>query len=661
MSLLIHITIPYQLHSNMKQLIWLSLFIITSATTITAQSLSPEKLRSRFPEDEAVYLQKHANLLIDFKNNEWEINKNVSEEMYLLDKHKASFFAEKVIHYTGFEEIINVDAKTKIPIKMGKKPKYKEIPIEEIETKDVLSGSIFYSDHKQKQFFFPAVQADAITSLQYTEKSTDPHFLGTFFFSSPVPVLDAQFTVDVPDNVEITYTLLGLPNEAISFKQSKKGNRQIYTWSAKDMKKMEFEANAPNVSYYEPHIAIYINKVKTADQEIEILQNTKSLYKWYSELVKNINPQTDPQLQSIVQKLIKDVPDKTEQIKQIFQWVQSNIKYIAFEDGLGGFVPRDAAEVCQKKYGDCKDMSSIIVEMLKIADIPAYLTWIGTRDRPYSYHNVPSPIVDNHMIAATKINGEYVFLDATGEYLPFQLPTSMIQGKEAMIGLNKNDFEIVKVPVIPKESNTETEFMQIEIVDNDLIGVAEVNFEGYKKVFTEYARLRAESQDNPHFYDEFLRKGNNKFEVTDLDPKGFFNPDSTLTINYQFKIPGYAKKAGNKLYVNLNLKQKYKNQVIDLEERKLDRENEYQYIEKFKVQLTVPEGYQVDYLPEPFEYNTDEFGFVIRYHQKEDTILVTQETYMNFLLLDKSKFPEWNKMIKQLNEAYQEVVVLKAI
>ncbi len=633
---------------------------LLSSISLEAQNINPEKIKQQFPDEDAVFLHKNVYLKIDYIDGEWQIAKDVKEEMLFMSDARAQMYSDKSIHYTSFEEIKNIEAKTKVPIKMGRKPKYEEYKVRNIEERDDLGNSIFVSDHKELQFTFPAVQANAITSLKYTEITQDPHFLGAFFFSSYVPVLSSSYTVSFPDDVTITHTLLGNPSEDIKFEKLSKAGRNIYSWTAKSMEAMKIEPGAPHVSYYEPHVAIYINQVvDKAGKKIEVLKDAASLYGWYQSLIKDINKEEDNQLNTIVSKLIEGVDSEEEKVKRIFQWVQQNIKYVAFEDGLGGFIPREAKDVCHKKYGDCKDMSSLTVEMLKIAGIPAWLTWIGTRDRPYSYHEIPSPIVDNHMIATTQLDGEYVFLDATGEYVPFTYPTSMIQGKEAMIGLNQEKFEIVKVPVIGMKENIKEENIELSIDGRSLTGTADARFTGYKKVFSEYARLRAQSNNNPHFFDEFLLKGSNKFEVSNVTDKGFFKPDDEININYDFKIPSYVTQAGNKMYVNLNLDRKYENSKLDIKKRKLDKENEYKYIERLNIALNIPDGYEVEYLPPTFEYEDDAFGFTTTHTEEDGQVIVSHEVYMNYLILTKNNFTKWNEMIDQLNEAYAELIVLK--
>ena len=117
--------------------------------------------------------------------------------------------------------------------------------------------------------------------------------------------------------------------------------------------------------------------------------------------------------------------------------MQDNIRYIAFEDGLAGFIPATAQEVFKSKYGDCKGMANLMTEMLKLAGLEAYMTWIGTRHIPYDY-TLPSLAVDNHCISTVIIGGKEYFLDGTEKYIPFGDYAWRIQGKEVLIGKGIN-------------------------------------------------------------------------------------------------------------------------------------------------------------------------------------------------------------------------------
>src|SRR5690606_12166897 len=132
-------------------------------------------------------------------------------------------------------------------------------------------------------------------------------------------------------------------------------------------------------------------------------------------------------------------------------------------------------------YCDCKDMSNLLNEMLKYAGVESYTAWIGTRHNNYTYEKVPSPIVDNHMIAVAKLNGQYTFLDATGQFTLFPGFTAFIQGKQALLKIDKEHYKIIDVPVIPAGRNNTNGKMTISLKDQKLSGQADFSLTGYTK------------------------------------------------------------------------------------------------------------------------------------------------------------------------------------
>lgn len=641
-----------------------SLLYIILVGSFTIQNVNGQtlnELKEQFPEEDVVFLEKAETITIDYVAETWTIERQVSEKMFFLDK--ANVYSQKYIYYSSFEEIKDIEAKTLVPYTKGKKTLFKEQLVEDIETKDVLQGSIFYSDHKQKNFVFPAVTNGAKTDLQYTEVIKDPHLLSSYYFSTKyAPVLKSTLEIKAPANIQLTFKLKGDNTENINFKQTESSGIVSYKWQARNLDKVPIEGGAPSSAYYEPHLIYYINQVSIDNGEVlEILPDVNGLYQWYANLVNDVNYDVDKDetLIEIVESLVEEGDKDADKAAKIFQWVQSNIKYIAFEDGLGGFVPREAYEVCSRKYGDCKDMSSLTISLLKIAGIPAYLTWIGTRDRPYEYQDIPSPIVDNHMIITAKIDNKFIFLDATGEYLPFGLPTSFIQGKEALIGIDKDNFVIEKVPVIAASDNLEKESIELKIEGRNLIGEAKATYTNYKKVFSEYAKLRADANNtDKDFFNSFLLKGNNKFTVGEVNEKGFFDRTPSLQIDYTFQIPNYVKTAGNKMYINMNLDKTFST-LIDTSKRKLPIERDYKFVNDFTYNLTIPEGYVIDYVPESMSYQGDLFGFDMQYVSDDKQISLTSKVTVNHLLLENNKFNEWNDMVQKMADAYQEVLVLK--
>ena len=198
---------------NIKHLLWI--FFLANMS-VYSQKVDKNSITKLFPDEAVVFLKKTEHLFIDYKAEKWDIRRKVHEKMYFLDAQTAAMYAEKRIYYTGFEEISDLEAKTFIPIRKGKKIKYEERKVGNIETKDVMSGNIFYGDMRTKNFVFPAIESDAITELNYTETSNEPRLLSAFYFSSYAPILDSKFEVSIPKHIKITYKLLGKNTDNIS-------------------------------------------------------------------------------------------------------------------------------------------------------------------------------------------------------------------------------------------------------------------------------------------------------------------------------------------------------------------------------------------------------------------------------------------------------------
>ena len=56
-----------------------------------------------------------------------------------------------------------------------------------------------------------------MTELSYNRIYHDPHFFGSFHFSSYLPVEKASYTITVPVDMEIAYTLFGDEKEKVKF------------------------------------------------------------------------------------------------------------------------------------------------------------------------------------------------------------------------------------------------------------------------------------------------------------------------------------------------------------------------------------------------------------------------------------------------------------
>ena len=583
-----------------------------------------------------------------------QVVKSITKEMLHLGT-QSSIYAKDGIHSSSFYQTENIAAKTLVP----DKKKYKTLEVTEFKETYDKSSYVFYDDTRSINFFYPGVQEGAITQLEYDQKITDPKFLSTFLFQEILPVVHSKYTVTVDPGIEIRLDVLHDDNLEVKKSVKTVNGRTQYTFEAFNLKKLKFESDAPSIRYSSLHVVSLIESFKTKYGKTQnVLSSVDDLYQWYAGFINGLKTQKFENIQNILSQIITKDDSEIEKVRKIFYWVQNNIKYIAFEEGMRGLIPHNAGYVCDKRYGDCKDMASIIVNMLNEAGVDAYNTWIGTRDIPYKYSEYPSPMVDNHMIA-TYINGDkYYYLDATSQYSSLELPSSMIQGKEALIAKSDTEYELKVVPIIDKSTNLRTDSIVFDLVDGSVKGNGKLVLHGYPKVNNSHRMTRSSKKDVDDVVSALLQKGSNKFFVDDYNIKFLDNLDKPIEVDYQFRIEDYYRAIGSKIYFNMNLDKAFANDIID-EDRVFPKEYDFKFTNQTASVLNIPGGYKINRLPSNKSYQSDLFGFDISYEQKENKIILNRSFYVDKLLIEPSEFEKWNEGLKQLNDAYRDVLILE--
>jgi transglutaminase-like putative cysteine protease len=632
--------------------IGVSVFLLITISIFSQNREFYSQLRKKYASENAVYVIRSENAVVKIENNLPVIYSNIYEELLLLTD-QASDYSGKEIYWANFSSIENIDAHSVIP----DGDKYKTIKVKEFKPTNEIAEGEFYDDEKAYKFSYPGLVNGAREVLSYTERISDPHLFGRFFFKIFEPAEESEYSVTVPTGVKIRYKLFNANDSAVKFTMKQEEQNTIYTWTMHAPEKLKFDESAPNVSYYAPHIVVLLDSYTINGVEKKVLSDTNALYDWFYSMVKHVDTAISPGVKKLVDSITDGAAGNLEKAKRIFYWVEDNITYVAYEDSLGGFTPREASLVCSRRFGDCKDMASTLVEMMRVAGLKAYQTWIGTRDIAYSFREVPSPMATNHMICAYIENGRTYFLDATAKYAPFNLVTSMIQGKEAMVGFGADKYEIVKVPILDTDKNELIDSTRLIIDNSQIRGDGNFTAKGYAKVDISEELLNYENKEKKNLLVALLGKGNNSFRIDSSSFQNIADKDKDLNIQYKFEINNYIQRDDKDVYVNMLLSKKYQSDLIE-NDRQAPREFEYKNIDKSINVLQIPEGYKVSSIPDSSSYTNPMFGFKINYRLKGQTLICQSYIYVNTLMLNAADFGQWNKMIHQLSKAYNETVTL---
>lgn len=641
----------YMLHMFQRLVLIICFFAALSDTS--AQTV--EEVKTVFPNELAVMTKMNRETKIFFQDGKPVAQSTEEVEMLMLDDRANGIYNKYSIYHGIFDELKDLEAYTKVP----DGSKYKKIKVSDIKTENAISRGIFYDDVKQSFFDFPSLIKGAIAYETHKELHKDVHLLSPFYFASYMPVIESKFSVSFPADMDVRYIIKNDPSKKISMTESKKGKTRTFEFTASNIKMFDRFGNGPTRAYYEPHVIIHIASYNENGNTVPFLGSVEDLYRWNYSFLKGINEKPSPVLKHLADSLTAGVKTDREKAHKIYKWVQDHIKYVAFEEGLEGFIPRQAADVCLKKYGDCKDMSSLLTALMQIAGLDAHFTWIGTRDIPYEYSEVPLPIVDNHMISAVKLNNEWIFLDGTDPNCEFGYPTHAIQGKQALIAFDEKKFEVVKVPEMEASRSKLVDSTFISITDNGIKGNTSAYYHGYfgNDVFN--TLQYRDGKDTREYVKARLSKASNKYILGDFKIKPLSSDNKSIQLKADFEIPDYGKKIGNEFYINLNLDKFHTASVIDTAKRKVPIENNYKYTITQYTVLDLPASYTVNYLPRNYSYSDHLVDFSIQYTKENNRVIAVQQIKNNVLFIQPSDFQKWNTAVKELAVQYKEQLVLQ--
>lgn len=603
-------------------------------------------------QEKSKYIHRYETINFDV-SEDLKVESLVEEKKYIPKSKFIKDYSEE-IHYNSFEEISAIKGFTYNKKKDVKTILYSYLIYEE----DANQQNIFHSDYKVKRFVFPDVEDDSEVQYSYKTKYKHPQFLSFFRFQDELKMEKSKIKIICDPDVEIGYKLFGNHQDKIKFSETEEKGKKIYTWEAENLPDFKFEPSMPNYSYFIPHLIYYVKSYTAKGVKKELLGTTQKLHSWYRELNKNINKTDQNELKTKTLELIKNTTTDYEKTKVIYNWVQENLQYVAFEHGFGGFIPRNASEVFNKKYGDCKDMANLLNEMLKYAGIQSHFTWIGTRHKPYTYEECPTPQVDNHAITSVLIDGKRYFLDATDKFCVFPFPTDMIQGKEALISLSETDFIVEKVPIISAEQNKIQVNLELKLEQNSIVGNISSDYFGYNKSNLANALANHSTQEK-EIWKDFIVYSNEKIILDNLQTfRNDYNEKPAQAIA-NLKLENWVKETSGMHLLKPILLFPLKESSIDTDKRKLPIQKDHTFFYDISYSYSIPENLKIDFIPKDYKLTNDLFDFEITFKTSSNKIFIIQKVKSKTLLIHPQDFEKWNQSIQELNKNYNQSIILK--
>lgn len=219
-----------------------------------------------------------------------------------------------------------------------------------------------FDDRHMKILVFPDVSSGDTLAATVRRRSLRSYFPGFFTFGAELSRNIDWNNVDLTISAPAEMPLASEIHELV-FDNSVKDGRAIYHVHAdalrasSDVRTLADGDTAPR---------FYFSSFKDWNEFAQV----------YADLALPKTAVTLP-IQKLADEIIKGITDRREQARKLHDWVATNIRYVNVVLGIGGFEPHAAAEIAERRYGDCKDHTVLFHALLGAKGIQAEMVLIN--------------------------------------------------------------------------------------------------------------------------------------------------------------------------------------------------------------------------------------------------------------------------------------------
>ncbi len=487
------------------------------------------------------------------------------------------------------------------------------------------------SDVRAKLLLIPAAQPGSVVGYEY-EQEARPYLIGDEWgFQDTVPVREARYTLNLPAGWGYRVAWLHhAPVEPASVSPTQ------VSWVVHDEAAVPIESDMPPWRGIAARMVVTLVPPGGAPTGLD---SWKNLGDWYAELVRGRRDAT-PEIRERVAALTAGKDTPLAKIEALARYVQTDIRYVAIELGIGGHQPHPAADVFRHRYGDCKDKVTLLGSMLKEIGVESYYVAINTSRGAVGPDSPPSTDFDHMVMAiqlpagvdATKLGavvqhpalGKLLYFDPTDAMTPLGGLTGDLQDNHALL-VAPGGGELVHLPQLKPAANTVQRTAHVVLdADGGLHGALVVRSTGDYAAMERYALRSVEREsDRLKPIEALLAESVPNYQIVDSKIGDIANNDVPFEWNLTINSTKYAKVSGDLLLVLPRIVGTKGSGLLETREaRRQPVEFARTRIDSDTFEIEIPPRYEVDELPPPtkveypfgaYRSRTEVVGRVLRY------------------------------------------------
>ncbi len=513
-------------------------------------------------------------------------------------------------------------------------------------------GDNFYTDNRVKTFSFH------YKNYPYTVEFEDEQIYNGIYLlpqwspviNSKTSVQQSKFIVETPLDYELRYKQFNITKEPLKT-VTKKIN---YTWELSNYKAVELVILAPDFIEMVPNIMLAPSKFSISGYTGN-MSSWKELGKFQTVLNKGRDVLPD-NIKAKIHELTDKLKTEEEKVKTIYQYLQSNTRYISIQLGIGGWQPLPASFVGEKKYGDCKALSNFMVSLLKEINIKANYVIINSgknvsvglfEDFPCKY--------SNHIVTCVPLKNDTIWLECTSQTSSAGYMGTSTGNRKALM-ITDSGGVVVNTPKFIASQNKSVRNVSATIDETGTLKLNAASKLTGTEQETEHSLLTDVTQEQRL---EYLNKLYDlpTYTVDKIEYKETQGRIPQIDESLVITAPAFANITGKRMFLQPNLFNK-ESKLPNNKPRIFDIVYRVSYINIDSIEIKIPVGYTIEMMPKNIALDNKFGKYKIDYSYINETIKVIRYYEQSANRFPAKDYPELVSFYDKMASADRAKMVL---
>jgi len=353
------------------------------------------------------------------------------------------------------------------------------------------------------------------------------------WLSMEIPIYKSVFELILPKERKLNYVCNKISCDP---EIRVENDSKIYTWENHDTPKNEHEE------------AVLDKMDKFAWLMLSTQSDWKKIVKWYERKTYR-RLEANYEVKNQLAKIVHDGMTDEEKVHAVYNYLTTGITYSHVSFLNSNYVPKKPSKTICGGIGDCKDVASLMIAMLRELEIEAYYVLVRTSD--FTQHESrPSVLAFDHVVVGYRINGKPMrYADLTTDYFSNNVLPRFDNNQWALL-IKPNESELFRLP--NDQLNEFKNFVKIETlaqIEDERNLELQVKMESKGVVAGEWREtLNNKTTQNDHlsFLKEDLASAEfDHLKIRDFSFQNLQDIDSTLLTSLELKAFHHLEKVSD--------------------------------------------------------------------------------------------------------------------